>query len=54
MPDPESFRVPSLMTWENVRVAAVGTYGIRITWDDGHDAGIWTWKRLRELSDLLE
>lgn len=49
LPDPEIFRLPSLQRWERPKVEAVGTYAIRITWDDGHDAGIHTWKRLRAI-----
>ena len=47
LPDPEIFRVPALMRWDNVRVEAVGAYGLRFIWDDGHNAGIYTWERLR-------
>ena len=47
LPDPDIFRVPALMRWNNVRVEAVGSYGLRFIWDDGHDAGIYTWERLR-------
>jgi DUF971 family protein len=35
--------------WQNVRVEAAGSVGLRITWDDGHSGGIFRWKRLREL-----
>lgn len=27
----------------------VGNYGIRATWKDGHDSGIFTWELLRKL-----
>jgi DUF971 family protein len=27
----------------------VGSYGLRLDWDDGHNDGIYTWKRLRAL-----
>jgi DUF971 family protein len=47
LPDPELFLVPALQRWLKVQVEAVGSYGIRFTWDDGHDAGIYTWERLR-------
>ena len=30
-------------------VEAVGRYGMRITWDDGHAAGIYTFEYLREI-----
>ena len=47
LPDPELFLVPGLMRWESVKIEPVGGYGIRFIWDDGHDAGIYTWERLR-------
>lgn len=49
LPDPEIFDVPALMTWREVQVEAVGSYALRFTWDDGHDAGIYTWERLRAM-----
>jgi ATP-binding protein involved in chromosome partitioning len=30
-------------------VALVGTYGVRISWSDGHDTGIYTFDTLREM-----
>lgn len=30
---------------------AVGRYAIRITFDDGHDSGLYNWEYLRELGD---
>ncbi len=32
----------------------VGSYAVRIHWSDGHNAGLFTWERLRELSRMLE
>ena len=29
----------------------VGTYAIRLIFDDGHDTGIYTWRYLRELGE---
>ena len=49
LPDPVVFRLPAVMRWNDVRVEQVGSYAIRIRWDDGHDAGIHTWKRLRAI-----
>lgn len=31
----------------------VGNYALRIRWTDGHHSGLYTWERLRELSDQL-
>ena len=30
------------------QVAAVGAYALQFTWNDGHDAGVFTWNYLRE------
>jgi len=53
LPDPEIFSVPALTRWENTRVEVAGSIGLRITWDDGHNSGIYTWQRLRAMSALL-
>jgi ATP-binding protein involved in chromosome partitioning len=34
------------------RCEYVGNYAIRITWSDGHDSGIFSFRFLRELHDL--
>ncbi|MEM8486245.1 MAG: DUF971 domain-containing protein [Bacteroidota bacterium] len=47
LPDPDLFRVPGLMRWDNIAITPVGGYAISFKWDDGHDAGIYTWERLR-------
>lgn len=32
-------------------IEAIGNYAIRITFDDGHDTGLYAWDYLRELHD---
>ncbi len=32
----------------------VGNYAIRIAWSDGHDSGIYSFRFLRDLADLME
>ena len=32
-------------------IEAVGNYGIRLQFDDGHDTGIYAWSYLRDLAD---
>lgn len=32
----------------------VGHYALRITWSDGHDTGLFTWKRLHELGAAMK
>lgn len=36
-----------------VNIQFSGNYALKITWSDGHDSGIYSWDRLRELSDEL-
>ncbi|PSQ66470.1 MAG: DUF971 domain-containing protein, partial [Bacteroidetes bacterium QH_2_64_74] len=35
--------------WTDLDIEPAGSLGIRITWDDGHNAGIFRWNRLRRL-----
>lgn len=33
-------------------VSFVGNYALKITWSDGHDAGLYSWELLRRLGGL--
>ena len=44
--DPDT--VPEDLQLENMQL--VGNYAVKFSWSDGHDTGIYTWERLRELS----
>jgi DUF971 family protein len=35
-------------------VEPVGNYAIRIDWNDGHNAGIYTWEHFREICPCAE
>jgi DUF971 family protein len=35
--------------WRDVQAEPVGSYGLRLDWDDGHSDGIFTWKQLRAM-----
>jgi DUF971 family protein len=35
--------------WTDLDIEPAGSIGVRITWDDGHNAGIFRWDRLRRL-----
>lgn len=51
-PDIDSLLVIPLVrtkSYEVARVEPVGHYALKVTWTDGHDAGIYTWPYLREL-----
>ena len=32
------------------KMELVGSYAVRLHWSDGHNSGLYTWERLRELS----
>ncbi len=36
-----------------LKMDLVGSYAVRIEWSDGHNSGLFTWERLRELSRKL-
>jgi len=44
--DPAS--VPADIKIEELEL--VGSYAVRVRWSDGHNSGLYTWERLRELS----
>lgn len=50
-PDPIVFDLPEpdASKLKVMNLELVGTYAINITWDDGHDYGIYTWDYLRAL-----
>lgn len=49
-PDPFRILKPSeLVPLKPVKIEPVGTYAYRITWSDGHDAGLFTLENLRAL-----
>ncbi len=31
-------------------ISLVGSYAVKISWTDGHDTGLYTWTKLRELA----
>ncbi|MFD1743937.1 gamma-butyrobetaine hydroxylase-like domain-containing protein [Rhizobium helianthi] len=43
--------VPGKRMVEIRNVVPAGNYAVRITFDDGHDSGIFTWRYLRELGE---
>ena len=36
------------------KIEPVGHYAIQITFDDGHDSGLYTWQTFRDLGDNFE
>lgn len=46
--------VPGKQDVKILKVEPVGHYAIRITFDDGHNTGIYSWPYLREIADSHE
>lgn len=46
--------VPGKRNVAILKIEPVGNYAVRITFDDFHDTGIFTWAYLRELGDERE
>ena len=44
--------IPADITIQNMEL--VGSYAVRIHWSDGHNSGLYTWQRLRELCDGVD
>lgn len=49
IPPPSTEESSPSRRWTDVTVETAGSIGLRIEWDDGHNAGIFRWDRLREL-----
>jgi len=54
IPPPEATDASPNRTWTDLDIEPAGSIGIRITWDDGHNAGIFRWDRLRRLQPKRE
>ena len=55
-PDAKVFYLPDedIPQTNMINIEAVGTYGITISWEDGHSFGIYTWSYLRALCPCAE
>jgi DUF971 family protein len=52
-PDPFRILKPSeLVPLKPVKIEPIGAYAYRITWSDGHDAGLFTLEKLRSLGKI--
>jgi DUF971 family protein len=52
-PDPFRILKPSeLVPLKPVKIEPIGFYAYRITWSDGHDAGLFTLEKLRSLGEM--
>ncbi|MCC6905734.1 MAG: DUF971 domain-containing protein [Anaerolineae bacterium] len=48
--DPDLLELKPLKHYEVEHLEISGNYALHISWDDGHDAGFYTWDYLRRIS----
>lgn len=48
--NPMVFNLTSLQAYELERIELIGNYALKLVWNDGHSAGIYTWSYLRGIS----
>lgn len=52
--EPELFKVKPTRTYQIRKAEPIGNHALKITWDDGHDAGMYRWDLLREMGNFVE
>ena len=48
--DPNIFKQEPQREWKIEKAEAIGNHALKITWNDGHDTGMYRWEYLRMLS----
>jgi DUF971 family protein len=49
--EPELFKVDPPRTYSILKAEPVGKHALKITWDDGHDSGMYRWELLRQMAE---
>lgn len=52
--DPDLLELTPTRTYQVEHIELVGNYALQIRWNDGHDAGIYTWDYLRRICPCAE
>lgn len=51
--EPELFKVKPTRTYKIKNAEVIGNHALRISWDDGHNAGMYRWDLLRQMDDVV-
>jgi len=51
--EPELFRVAPTQTYKIKNAEAIGNHALKITWGDGHNAGMYRWELLRQMDEVV-
>ena len=52
--EPQLFLVEPVLTYKIIKAEPVGNHALKITWDDGHNSGMYKWELLRSMDDAVE
>lgn len=52
--EPELFKVEPTHTFKILKAEPIGNHALKISWDDGHNAGMYRWDLLRQMSETIE
>ncbi|MDG5767358.1 DUF971 domain-containing protein [Balneolales bacterium ANBcel1] len=47
--NPKIFLEPATRAWAITNISQVGNYALQLTWNDGHQSGIYRFERLRDM-----
>jgi len=51
--EPELFKIDPPRRYDIVRAESVGNHALKITWDDGHNSGMYKWELFREMDEAV-
>lgn len=52
--EPKLFRVEPNRTYKIENAETVGNHALKITWNDGHNAGMYRWNLLRQMDEAVQ
>lgn len=52
--EPKLFKVKPTRTYKILNAETVGNHALKITWDDGHNSGMFRWDLLRQMDEAVE
>lgn len=52
--EPELFNVTPTREYKITNAVTVGNHALKISWNDGHNTGMYRWKLLRNMAEAVE
>jgi DUF971 family protein len=52
--EPELFKVQPTRVYKILDAETVGNHALKITWDDGHNSGMFRWDLLRQMDEAVK